>query len=256
MRSDLQLQISLRKLACVLDPALLLGRAQGPMLALRLTQVMEPWLTRSFWQALDASELLLVAAQRENGAPPGNTLSGVALADWLALRERTEPGAWLLRWIGDRLAESRLHDEGDMLTLERWEQLAETLALRHASHAPPGTAWCRGFDAAVAALDALALSATLDGALVLCEAQPAERAEPHPVRAARDSGLDARRLEPMPADSLFSAERQWLRQALALSGLAPLVDERLRLAAVHVLPPEDADGADPWAGARLWWYAV
>lgn len=249
MRSDLKLQVSVRKLACVLDPSLLLCHAQGPMLALRLTQVLEPWLTRSFWQALDASELLLEAA------PPA-ALSGSALAEWLALREATAPGEWLLRWIGDRLAESQLHDEGDMHTLERWEQLAETLGRRQAAQARPLGAWCHGFDATGAALDALALSATLDGALVLCEAAPAPQHEPHPVAAARAAGLTARALEPMPADSLFSAERLLLRQALAQAGLAALLEERVQIAAVHALPCDEAAADDPWSGARVWWYAL
>jgi hypothetical protein len=246
MRSDLQLQVSLRKLACVLDPALLLSHATGPLLAERLTQVLEPWLTRSFWQALDSSELL--ASHDSDGK-----VSGAALAQWLALRERTEPGAWLLRWIGDCMAESRLHDEGDMRLLERWEQLAEALG-EAAQHG----AWCRGFDATTAARDTLALSAALDGALVLCESEPAGKLDPHPVAAASAAGLVMQRLDPLPADSLYSAERQWLRQALALAGLAPLVDERLRLAALHVLPPRDEPSADTalWQGARVVWYHV
>lgn len=252
MRSDLKLQVSVRKLACVLDPSLLLCHAQGPLLAQRLTQVMEPWLTRSFWQALDASELLLAAAQRaeDDAVPP--SLSGSALAEWLALRECTEPSVWLMRWVGDCLHDSRLHDEGDMRTLERWEQLAESLASRPSRHEH----WCQGFDASGAALDAIVLSATLDGALVLCEAEPERQVEPHPVSAARSAELEVHRLEPMPADSLFSAERQLLRQSLAQAGLAALLEDRLRLAAVHVLPPDDADADQPWRGARVWWYAV
>jgi hypothetical protein len=255
MRSDLKLQVSVRKLACVLDPALLLCHAQGPTLALRLTQVMEPWLTRSFWQALDASELLLAAAQRQDDAASA-PLSGAALAEWLALREATEPGAWLLRWIGDCVAESRLHEEADMRMLDRWEQIAESLSLRQEALASPGAGWCRRFDAGNAAIDTLALSATLDGAVVLCEATPQARLEPHPVAAARTAGLIASRLEPMPADSLFSAERQLLRHSLAQAGLAAVLEDRLRLAAVHVQAAPEAEGADPWQGTRVTWYTV
>jgi hypothetical protein len=250
MRSDLKLQVSLRKLACVLDPALLLCHAQGPTLAMRLTQVMEPWVTRSFWQALDASELL--------SGDAASPLSGAALSEWLALRETTDAGSWLLRWIGDRLAESQLQDEADAQVIERWELLAEGLAARQPS--PGQSGWCRTFDATVLSLDALALSATLDGALVLCEAGSGQ--EPGPVQAARTAELRTQRLEPLPADSLFSAERTLVRQALAHAGLAALLEDELRLAAVHVLPradgaaAADADAIDPWAGARVWWYAV
>jgi hypothetical protein len=256
MRSDLKLQVSVRKLACVLDPALLLCHAQGPTLALRLTQVMEPWLTRSFWQALDASELLLAATPRQDNAAASAPLSGAALAEWLALREATEPGAWLLRWIGDCIADSRLHDEADMHMLERWEQIAESLSLRQQAQTAPSAGWCRHFDAVSAAIDALAMSATLDGAVVLCEAAPQAQREPNPVAAARAAGLVTRHVEPMPADSLFSAERQLLRQSLAQAGLAAVLEDRLRLAAVHVQSPPDAGGVDPWQGARVAWYAM
>ena len=255
MRSDLKLQVSVRKLACVLDPALLLCHAQGPTLALRLTQVMEPWLTRSFWQALDASELLLAAAQLQDEAASA-PLSGAALAEWLALREATEPGAWLLRWVGDCVADSRLHDEADMRMLERWEQCAESLSARQEARAAPSPGWCRRFDPARAAIDALAMSATLEGAVVLCEAAPQTRLEPHPVAAARAARLGTRHLEPMPADSLFSAERQLLRQSLAQAGLAGVLEDRLRLAAVHVQAPAETEGADPWQGTRVAWYTV
>jgi hypothetical protein len=255
MRSDLKLQVSVRKLACVLDPALLLCHAQGPTLALRLTQVMEPWLTRSFWQALDASELLLAAAQRQDEAASAS-LSGAALDAWLALREATEPGAWLLRWIGDCIAESRLHDEADLRMIERWEQLAESLSQQQEALAAPKAGWCRRFDASGAAIDALAMSATLDGAVLLCEAAPQARNEPYAVAAARAAGLGTRHIEPMPADSLFSAERQLLRQSLAQAGLAAVLEDRLRLAAVHVQSPPDAEGVDLWRGARVAWYAV
>jgi hypothetical protein len=250
MRSDLKLQVSVRKLACVLDPALLLCHAQGPTLAMRLTQVMEPWVTRSFWQALDASELLAGDA--------ASPLSGAALSEWLALREHTDAGSWLLRWIGDRLAESQLRDEADAHVIERWEALAEGLAARLAPHGQ--SSWCSGFDTNAVSLDALALSATLDGALVLCDAGSDQ--EPGPVQAARAAALRTQRLEPLPADSLFSAERALVRQSLAHAGLAALLEDELRLAAVHVLPRADdaanvdADAIDPWAGARVWWYAV
>jgi hypothetical protein len=232
------------------------------MLALRLTQVMEPWLTRSFWQALDASELLLsgaVAAERSAAAP----LQRSALAAWIALRETTDAGSWLFRWIGDRLAESQVQDSADADALERYEGLVDGLARRRLAHCSKHAGWCLGFDRMVASLDALALSATLDGALVLCRVEP--DGDPGPVLAARAAELTTTQLEPMPADSLFNAERMVVRQALASAGLAPVLEDRTRLAAVHVALPsvenaagDDAasDGEGPWTGARVWWYPV
>ncbi len=114
-----------RKPPCVLDAALLLARAPGPSLALRLATVFEPWLTRSFWQTLDASELLLM-----HGADDAGAVSGVALARWLSLRENTDIGSWVLRWVGDCLAESQLLDAVDAAVVERYEALAEGLQRR------------------------------------------------------------------------------------------------------------------------------
>src|SRR5262245_25900351 len=106
-RADLQLLVNQRKPACVLDPSLVLCQAQGLQFASRLTQVLEPWLTRSFWQTLDASELLLHRPAGEDGvALP----SPAALAAWIALREGTEAGISPFRWCGDRLPESQLQD--------------------------------------------------------------------------------------------------------------------------------------------------
>jgi len=259
-RADLQLLVNQRKPACVLDPALVLCRAQGPLLASRLTQVMEPWLTRSFWQALDASELLLGRMDRAEAlvdAGSGAALSPAALASWIALREGTEAGALPFRWVGDRLPESQLQDAADIDALDRYELLAEGLLRRGQPHAPAG--WCTRFDAVGASLDALVLSALLDGALLL---SPAAKA-PAPVLAAQGADLRTTQLDPMPEHSLFSAERSFVRQALASAGLAALLEGGPRLAALHVLLPGDDDMpaasdslADPWARAQVWWYLL
>jgi len=254
-RADLSVSVSQRKLACVLDPALVLGHAFGPTLALRLTQVMEPWLTRSFWQTLDASELLLRQSERADSHAADSALSASALAEWIALREGTDAGSWVFRWIGDRLAESQVQDAADIGVVDRFERLAEALAQRWERSAPARASW--GFDALAGALDALALSATLDGALVLGSAGAA--ALPWPVQAARRIELAESRLEP-ERESLFAAERSVVREALARAGLAPLLANAPPLAALHLvfddtLAPE-SDTPDPCGAAHLWWYLV
>jgi hypothetical protein len=257
-RADLQLLVNQRKPACVLDPALVLCRAQGPLLASRLTQVMEPWLTRSFWQALDASELLLGRMDRPE-TDTGIALSPAALSAWIALREGTEAGAIPFRWVGDRLPESQLQDGADIDALDRYELLAEGLLRRGSRHEDQKPGWCTRFDAVGASFDALVLSALLDGALLL---SPADN-EPAPVLAARGAELRTTQLDPMPEHSLFSAERSFVRQALAAAGLAALLESGPRLAALHVLLSSDDDTpdasdepADPWARAQVWWYLL
>jgi hypothetical protein len=260
--ADFSVQLNRRKPPCVLDAALLLAHAPGPSLALRLATVFEPWLTRSFWQTLDASELLLM-----HGADDAGVVSGVALARWLRLRESTDIGSWVLRWVGDCLAESQLLDAVDAAVVERYEALAEGLQRRadlaHQAQAKDalGAAWC-GFDRHHSATDALALSATLEGALVLC-AGPHDGLPP-PVQAAHRLGLRVQALADPPAQSLFLAERQFLRESLASAGLAVMTQSLPPLAAVHVWLEGDTShpaGAglgdalpDPWDAACVWWY--
>lgn len=252
--SDLRVTVDAAKLRCVLDPALALAHAHGPRLALGLTRVFETWLTRSFWQVLDASELLLLRGTAGGAAAAPDP---AALTEWIALREGTDAGSWLLRWVGDCLAESQLRSAGDEPVVERFEWLAEALQRRDEA-AGRREGWCHGLDARAAALDGLALSAALDGALLLCP-WPAGTEAPVPVQALARAGVPA---EAATAnEDLFAAERQWVRQQLAAAGLVPMLSSVGRLCAVHALAPPGGCGAagdaeDPWAAAAAWWYAL
>jgi hypothetical protein len=227
--SDLRVTVELPKLRCVVDPALALGHVAGPRLAQCLTRVFETWLTRSFWQLLDASELL-----------PDSGPSLPALNEWLLLRERTDAGSWALRWVGDNLA--------------------ETLAGRQ--EAMPGSDWRRGFDPVAGAYDTLALSAALEGALILSPCAPGD-AVPCPVQALQRLRLPVVRIDDA-SPGLFATERQLVRQSLASVGLAALLQSLPPLAVVHVLvaprAPLDSASADeepdPWTHAQAWWYPV
>lgn len=247
--SDLRVTVEQPKLRCVVDPALALGHAAGPRLAQRLTRVFETWLTRSFWQLLDASELL-------RDAGPDST----ALHEWLLLRERTDAGSWTLRWVGDNLAESQLKGTLDDELLGRYEWLSEALATRH--DAMPSADWRRGFDPVVAAYDAVALSAALEGAMILTPCGAGDAA-PWPVQALQRLHLPVER-NADDGPGLFAAERQLVRQSLAAVGLAALLQSLPPLAVVHVLvapraAPDIAsadDETDPWTRANAWWYPV
>jgi hypothetical protein len=293
-RADVSVHVDQRRLPCVLEPSLLLTHAQGPTLALRLVAVFEPWLTRSFWQALDNSELLMGRSPRPAGAPlaqapraahSAGAINAEALSRWIQLRERTDESAWVLRWVGDRIAESQLRDMEDLSLFDQFELLQAALEQRAEQHGLGMVAPWRGLDLHRAALDALSLSAVLEGALILCSAT--QDGEPAMVALARQLGLEvtdtgAGAVFP---ESLFSAERQFLREALARAGLAPLAQRLPALAAVHVcldmepansgaavaakVPAADTDVADvsvltgmdcdppaPWQHARLWWYEL
>jgi len=252
--SDLRVTVDSAKLRCVLDPALALGHALGPRLALGLTRVFETWLTRSFWQVLDSSDLLLRRAHRAGAAAP----DAAALGEWITLRDGTDAGSWLLRWVGDCLAESQLRGGADEGLVERFEWFAGALAARDDRAGGVVEGWCLGVDPQRSALDALALSATLEGALILCRL-PADGA-PAPVRALARLGLAADAVLGDPA-SLFAAERELVRQLLAGAGLAPLLQPQGPLAVVHALalPPstgDDDEAVDPWQHAQAWWYPL
>ncbi|MFA8324840.1 hypothetical protein ACEPT7_18240 [Burkholderia ubonensis] len=276
---DMLVSVRSRKLACVLDPALVLGSRVGLAFALRLSRVLEPWLTRSFWQVIDASELLLPGLAA--GAPHDDIDATWPLADvlqaWIALRDATDASAWPLRWIGDNLAESQLDGAAAPGIVTHYEALAEALAARFRPDEDPASGiWPSRWSPREASVDALALSAALDGALVLT-ASVAQR-EPWPVRALARLGRPARLLDPLPAElpaSLFAAERALLRDALAAAGLASLAQELPPLVALHVnvvpamvaaaaqVPPRAEEGlapahrtdaANPWDDVRAWWY--
>jgi hypothetical protein len=247
--SDLRVTVEQPKLRCVVDPSLALGHAVGPRLAQRLTRVFETWLTRSFWQLLDASELL-----RDAGPDP------TALSEWILLRDRTDAGSWLLRWVGDNLAESQLKAAAADDVLERFEWLSAALVTRQ--DAVPAPAWQCHFDPVAGALDTLALSAALEGALILSPCPPGDAA-PWPVQALQRLGLPIEQVGDTTV-GLFATERQVVRQALAAAGLAVLLQPLPPLAVVHVLvaPRTSSDNTsadeqdDPWAQARAWWYLV
>lgn len=256
--ADLSLTVRQRKLACVLDPALALGHALGPTLALRLAQVFEPWLTRSFWQTLDASELLLRRIER--GMVPGAALrlDPDALMSWMTLRDSTDAGSWTLHWVDENFSLSQVGDAADSDLVDRYELLAAALDERIEGR---DAHWSPGLDPVRSAMDTVALSACLQGALVLSEMPEGDAPAPWPVQALQRAHLPADRLEPLQGSTLFHAERELVRESLVAAGLAAIAQRLPAMAAVHVIVDEssaggDEAGADPWRGAHAWWYVL
>ncbi len=293
-RADVSVHVDQRRLPCVLEPSLLLTHAQGPTLALRLVAVVEPWLTRSFWQALDNSELLTGRMPSLGGYRPmdldglrapghrpaspatdaaavagATAVSATALSRWIQLRERTDESAWVLRWVGDRIAESQLRDVEDLSLFDQFELMQASLELRAEQLGMALRSPWQGIDWRRAALDALSLSAVLEGALVLCAAGPG--GQPPLVSLAAQlgfqitdagegagagmgshagasggssasgasdgnggSGLNGTRGASGDA-TLFATERQLLREALARAGLATLAQQLPPMAVLHVV---------------------
>lgn len=247
--SDLHVAITRRKLPCVVDPLLALGSPRSAALTLRLAVAFEAWLPRSFWQVLDASEWIAADPCATDSPLP----DARALADWLALRECTDAGAWTLRWVGDNVAESHLRDAEAPELIDRFERLHEALLERLPEDAAAAAPWPRG-GVLDGNADVAALSAALDGALVICTAKPNASCEPPPlVQLLRRAGLAPHGPALDDGTALLAAEQRLVREALAGAGAVPLLQRLPSLAAVHVLA---GDGAAPWQDAQAWWYWI
>jgi hypothetical protein len=268
--SDMLVHVQTRKLACVLDPALILATPGGMKLALRLTQVVEPWLTRTFWQLIDSSEWLRGDLTCD-GAVAGVLPQRGVLEAWIAMREQTDAASWPFRWIGDRLADSQLLDHADAGLIELYESLADSLATRVELHKRGRLDdWPGPWDPAGASIDTLPLSAALDAAIILTahdgRAQPAT--EPALVRMLRQLRISVDAADNAASESLFGAERSLMRETLAQAGAAVLCQDLPRLAIVHVMTErwhpvaeyasraDDFPTSDTWSQARAWWYVL
>lgn len=256
---DLQVTVSPRKVACVLDPELLVMHACGPQLALRLSRVFEVWLTRSFWRVIDAGELWL-AQQRAGADRVGRSDRRQrpdvrAIERWIDMRDQTDAGSWVMCWIDDHLPASHMGDRSDKDIMERYEMAALGLSHRVVLQRAPQDAmvpWCDGLDAVAASLDTLALMSVVDSAIALCAVQ--DDALPAPVRTLQRAGMDACALDPLEPDSLFFAERRWIREAFVEAGLPMLLWGGPKLAVVRLAT--NGGNADPWSDMAAGWYRV
>lgn len=251
---DVQLRWSVLKPACVVDPGLLLGRADGPALAQRLSRVFEVWLPRSFWVAVEACEVWMDDSAATDD-PRQLVPDPLALRQWQIWRDTTDAAAWNLRWVDDCVARSQTHsaahamDSTDLLS--RYDHLGAQLEQRLAQRAvqagavPLLSAGQIGLRHDLLSQDSAILSAVLDGALVLCGLN--ERGSiPWPVQVLQEAGLSVREIpsRDFGAD-LLGCERQWMRESLVAAGLAPWMPRLPELAVLHVLP-----------GASLSWSAL
>ncbi|WP_244851530.1 hypothetical protein [Caballeronia sp. SL2Y3] len=268
--SDMLVHVHTRKLSCVLDPALILATPGGIKLALRLTHVVEPWLTRTFWQLIDSSDWLRAVLPNEDADAAVAPRSDV-LGAWIEMREQTDAASWPFRWIGDRLAESQLLDHADACLIEHYEALADSLAARaERGRGKRRMDWPAHWDPGTASIDTLPLSAALDAAMILTArgALNGDEGEPTLVSRLRELDILVEQADSASPDSLFAAERALLREALAQAGLTGLCQRLPRLAVVHVTAErwnassadenrsDDARSSDAWSEARAWWYPV
>lgn len=234
LEQDLELSVRTRRAAYVVDPLLALGSPYGAQLASRLSAFADIWVTRTFWQVIDASDYyrndplaLWPVAMREG--LPAETADAFrqALALWEEVRLRTDLSHCRLHWVSDNLGESAFPDATPSDLIERYEALHQALTAR--SDPNDEATESAAFFGTV---DSLSLAAALGHARVLTLAPDAPEAC---LRlACAQVGLELRE-PPAAVARLTASERRRHRELIVNAGCAPLLWGGLQIAVVHPL---------------------
>lgn len=224
-----------RRWTCVVDPLLALASPGGAQLVQRLAQVAEVWVTRAFWQALDASEFhrrdpLAFWPEPLRAALPADAADGVvgALAVWERARARTDLAHCRLNWLNDSLSESALPEQAPADLIERYEALHESLVAR--GDPAQELRETLGF---LGATDALALTAALGTARLVTRAIDSPRSCLAASARALELPLDA-----VGGGALADTERRRWNDLLVQAAAAPLLWGGESLAVVQLALPD------------------
>ena len=271
---DLSVQISRRRLRCVLDPLLCLSR-RGVALIRRLAPSAELWLAPTFLGILDSwdfyydqPELLTrsLSMQQHGGAYHQEEFRE-ALRAWIKLRD--ELGQGQLFWAGDNLHESSLASEVDGAMLRHFEHLAQALEQLLPED-------LRGAPLAAAFPDTVALVAALDHAVLLTLREPhadpglsgRPKLDPTICHNLGRWGLPCKRLR--VDDDFVQYERSLLVRLFVEAGISSFLWSELPLVVAHLfvpgfvgdVAPEFPGECEPrpvkgiWEDARVFWYGL
>lgn len=128
--ADLDVSVRARRLACVLDPALLLAAPHALLLAQQLARTMDLWVCPGFWRLLDASEFFARRPTRLRAwlalasEHPVDSV-GAAIECWSRWRATRDLSALGLYWVGGHQTESFLPENGPRDLPARFEGLME-----------------------------------------------------------------------------------------------------------------------------------
>jgi hypothetical protein len=123
----LDVSLSSRRMACVLDGELALSR-QGLLFATRLAQEADVWLFRALWQTLDNSYMLRDMSERDPASDGRDAFpSPRILQQWEMARLETDLGGLQLFFVGDARHESLLPKEIGKDLVRRFELFADEL---------------------------------------------------------------------------------------------------------------------------------
>ena len=230
---DLNVTISHKRWACVLDPMLALSVHGVPLLT-RLGAVLEMWVVRELWHILDNTHFylerpeILLSAGGNDGQTERTWAIVQALREWEHIRLENDPSRQYCYWIGDGPLESFLPEGMEPEIVWRYEALSGTLDRRLANPTAPLVSACR---------DAAALAVCLPFAVVLTQLVSVGAGAHSPIICQMLEGGGIPCKEVPAEDAWRKKESDWLREVLTQAGLSKWMWSGLRLAVLHLAAP-------------------
>lgn len=246
---NFRVDVSTKGWCCIFDVQLALSRL-GLALAIRLSEQMECWQVRGFWQMLDDSDYYLSnekMLQQGGGAQLPIFSQGVTelnqsreiLDEWQAARFQSDLMSRLC-WLGYTVEESMLPQDIDSRVEHRFDILAQSLEQRWTKDNTQSQSAQVQYECA---RDAVALSATLSRykpiILTLCQSGSNTSdgvKEPQLCEYIRSCGIECVKAN---SDEKITAMASYLVQTLTSTGALELIyASGLNLAVVHIVSPK------------------
>jgi hypothetical protein len=247
---DLTVSVSQRRWSCVLDPALALATPFGAALVRRLGALMDVYMVRAFFRALDSSEYYR-RNPRALALDQDEDIVRRQLQAWERIRARSDLTGLKFFWIGDNQSESHLPENAEPDLVQRYEVLCKSLERRPR----PKVRLVRALfdEQSSAAIEVAALACALQPVIVLTNWSPADGGMPRLCRDLANLGLDCQAVAADTAAAPATIERDFLCHLLVHAGATPLFCAGLRIAVVHILAPNTLiarTGLDELQGAE------